>query len=427
MEDQSGSRVRQEVTLAHNLTIENVDQAAIDEEEARLRKQKRIQRLFFAIGGVLFLLSILMLVAIWRQGSGGILMPPNGNGPEEVSPTPAVPMSLTLPDLEVDSDSDAIPDKLEQLVGYDPQKNDCVREVGCGDFPALPRAKLRLNLVFVLDASGSMQEKLAELSKWESAIQSLDMVIRQGFTGFTEVALIAYGHRGSASEADRDASCTGVELVSPLQPWSKSDIMERARGLSPTGWTPLAGGLREAKKLLETREGEGNFVVLLSDGKETCGSDPVAAAKELHEGGIEVTTNVVGLAVSDDEKQQLEAIAQAGGGKYFPANNPDELQRAIFLSSEVVRLWEQINKCIVDHLAEYGQCVNVQYLKSINYLRDERLKMESEQYSVVQGTKAVLPAFVDLERRMWAKFEELRNENWRQYLEDLGNLGLPGR
>lgn len=389
-----------------------------------LKKPFKLKRLILVVVG----LVVVAIVGGWFMWG-----PSLGSQSGTAKPTPTlvpspteVPQSvpLTIEEMGVDSDSDSIPDKLEQLVGYDPQQNDCVREVGCGDFPTLPRAKLRLNLVFILDVSGSMGEKVGDVTKWQSAVSALTSVIQQGFTGFTDVSLVVYGHQGSSSSADQGRSCAGVEILSPLQPWSQTDIPEKIKTLSPRGWTPIGGALRKTGDMLKEREGEGNFVVVLSDGKETCGGDPVAVARELKEAGIEVTTNVVGLVVSDDEKQQLEAIAQAGGGKYFAANSPEELQRAIFLSSEVVRLWEQINQCIIQHLSEYGQCVNVQYLKSINYLRDRRLEMETALYPI-EGTKSVLPEYVNLERRMWDKFEKLRDENWRQYLEDLGNLGLP--
>lgn len=344
----------------------------------------------------------------------------------EPTPTPDVSdLVLGVDDLSVDSDGDAIPDKLELILGYDPENNDCVRNVGCGDFPTLPRARLRLNLVFLLDASGSMGEEIGDQEKWDSAIAALRKVLAANFPGFTDVGLVAYGHKGSSSPDDQQVSCEGVEVIAELTPWRSANVISKTEGLGPTGWTPLQGALRQAGEMLRDREGEGNFIVVLSDGKETCGGDPIEEARLLKESGIEVTTNVVGLAVSDDERAQLEAIATAGGGEFFPAESPEELEHAVFLSSDVVRLWNEINQCIVDHLIEYGQCVDVQYLKSIRYLKEERLRIEEEDLVINGGSGTGAPkAYSDLERKIWEVFEKLRNENWEQYVEDLNNLGL---
>ena len=67
------------------------------------------------------------------------------------------------------------------------------------------------------------------------------------------------------------------------------------------------------------KEGEVNKIVLVSDGIETCGGDPVAAAEELNRSGIEVEIDVVGFGVPDDEADQLRDVASAGGGEYFDA------------------------------------------------------------------------------------------------------------
>lgn len=390
----------------------------------RRTHRKLIPLLLWVLGGMVGLVVLLLLVAL-VMGRGGKT---TGNGNAVVA-TPTIVdgrNSVSYLDFSVmdeDSDGDAIPNELEVLLGYDPNQNDCVRVAGCGDFPTLPRAKLRLNLIFILDASGSMADDIGDVQKWQGAVDALKKVLAQGFPGYTEVGLIVYGHKGSSSTSDRDVSCSGVEVMQSLDRWRNVDLVRRTSNLGPTGWTPLAGALRTAGDMLQDRQGEGNFVIVLSDGRETCGGDPVAVAKELKESGTEVTTNVVGLVVSDEEKAQLEAIAQAGGGGYFPANNPEELDRAVYLSSDAIRLWNQINQCIISNLTEYGSCLQVQYLKSINYVQEERLQVERERQRLAGGSGLPLPAdYSKLEEKLRQKFSSLRNENWEQYREDLGNF-----
>jgi len=328
-------------------------------------------------------------------------------------------------DLETDSDLDSIPDDVESALGYDPNSNDCVREIGCGDYTNVPRAKLRLNLVFVLDASGSMNGDINGVNKWESAVAALKSVLSRGFPSYTDVGLVVYGHRGNSSQDARSLSCNGVEVVSELSPLRTKNVGESVDNLTPSGWTPLAGGLATAGGMLADREGEGNFVILLSDGLETCDGNPVEQAKMLKESGIELTTNVVGLAVNDQEKQQLMEIAQAGGGKYYPADGPNDLERALVLSSEVIRLWEQINQCIIDNLVTYSSCVGTEYLKSIYYVKDVRLKLQNEVAPRSTGVGVLdVSTYLEREQKMWSTYQSLKDDNWGQYQSDLDQLKI---
>jgi len=371
-----------------------------------------------AISG--FLLLIIIFIAIVNA-----VRDPYGGQPPAIPVTPT-PTQLPTPtpiDFTTDSDNDAIPDNIETQLDYDPNANDCVRQLGCGDFPQLPRAKLRLNIIFIIDASGSMGEQIGDQTKWESAVSALSQVIDSGFPYYTDIGFIVYGHQGSSDVSQKARSCAGVQTIRPLSPLSdQSDPITIVKQFKPTGWTPLAGALIQAQQMLAGREGEGNFVIVLSDGKETCGGDPVAAAQKLHDSGIEVTTNVVGLVVNDDERQQLEAIATSGGGNYYQADNSEEIEQAIFLSSEAVRLWEQINQCIADNASAYSECINLQYLRSVNYVKQQRLDQENQIST--QRDLYLIEQLAELERRIWDKLEQLRTDNWDQYKQDLKSLEL---
>ncbi len=88
-----------------------------------------------------------------------------------------------------------------------------------------------------------------------------------------------------------------------------------------TGTTPLGGSLASAESYLDGVAASDSVaacrpyvVVLITDGAETCGGDPVGAANSLRLAGY--TTYVVGFAVSDaGARADLDAIAAAGGGR----------------------------------------------------------------------------------------------------------------
>ncbi|MDX1507964.1 MAG: VWA domain-containing protein, partial [Woeseiaceae bacterium] len=71
-------------------------------------------------------------------------------------------------------------------------------------------------------------------------------------------------------------------------------------------------------------------VVLVTDGIESCGGDPVQAARELREQGIVVHLIGFGLgSVADEDWMSLQAVANASGGRYVTAGSAAELKNAL--------------------------------------------------------------------------------------------------
>jgi hypothetical protein len=97
--------------------------------------------------------------------------------------------------------------------------------------------------------------------------------------------------------------------------------------INPKGKTPITRSLRAAVDILRTEEGT-STVVLVSDGEETCDPDPCAAPRELMGTGVDFVVHVIGFDVNDEQRAQLECIADAGGGRYFTAANAEDLEFA---------------------------------------------------------------------------------------------------
>ena len=71
-------------------------------------------------------------------------------------------------------------------------------------------------------------------------------------------------------------------------------------------------------------------MVLVTDGIESCGGDPVRAARELREQGIVVHVIGFGLGnVADEDSASLQNIAWASGGQYVTAGSAEELKAAL--------------------------------------------------------------------------------------------------
>ena len=204
-----------------------------------------------------------------------------------------------------------------------------------------------LNIELILDASGSMAGAVGGQSKLSIAQQTLtDFIDRLPGKG-ANVALRVYGHKGSNKKSDREVSCQGTELIYPFQPLDKETFKQTIRSFSPTGWTPIARSLRAARDDFQDVEDDAatNVGVLVSDGIETCGGDPVAAAKLLQESELKTVVHVIGFDVDAEAARQLKAVAQAGGGEYFEARNAQQFQQ-VFIDLFNLEEWIGYLKCI---------------------------------------------------------------------------------
>ena len=105
--------------------------------------------------------------------------------------------------------------------------------------------------------------------------------------------------------------------------------------------TAIGDAMGQAISLLRDRPAESRVVVLLSDGSNTYGSDPVGATRVAAEAGIRIHTIGLGAKthIAEDvigrkqeinpsrdlDENTLTTIAAGTGGKYFRAHNVDEL------------------------------------------------------------------------------------------------------
>jgi len=182
------------------------------------------------------------------------------------------------------------------------------------------RAQDYPEIMFVLDSSGSMQAPLQGRAKLDIAKEVLRGVV-PGLPPEVRLGLAAYGHRNP-----RD--CEDVEIIVPPGSNDRAALLAQVDALVPVGMTPITLALAKVAELLQTRQGE-TTVVLLTDGLETCGGDPLALMRKLKQTDLRLVLYVVGYDIKDKEKQALLDLAQAGDGRYFPANDAASLLAAL--------------------------------------------------------------------------------------------------
>ncbi|WP_157068023.1 vWA domain-containing protein, partial [Desulfosarcina cetonica] len=183
----------------------------------------------------------------------------------------------------------------------------------------LPPSSSPGNLVFILDASGSMWGQVEGTAKIAIAKEVLTRLIGE-LPDDASVGLVAYGHR-------RKGDCDDVEELIPLGRLDKKAMVATIQALNPKGKTPISRSVRLTAERIKNLEDE-TTIILVSDGKETCDPDPCGLVRELKDAGIKFVMHVIGFDVTEEEREQLECMANAGGGQYYTAGNAGEFLAA---------------------------------------------------------------------------------------------------
>ncbi len=256
---------------------------------------------------------------------------------------------------ESDVDCDAVYDEI--VANYPIDLASCEVEVApykldeCKPPSNIISARPTSHMLLAIDASGSMAGKVNGETKMKAAKREALAFLRD-MPQEVDVGLVVYGHRGNNQEDGKAESCAASELVHSFDA-RRRKLEDSIKDLSPTGWTPLGGVLEYAgdiiKDLPPPREGDlAPVVYLISDGEETCGGDPVAAAETLFDAGVKSVVNTIGFDVDAETSAQLEAIADAAGGTYYPAKDAQALRK-------------QLNaiKDAENEMARYQYCANL--------------------------------------------------------------------
>lgn len=175
----------------------------------------------------------------------------------------------------------------------------------------------------ILDASGSMLQRMDGRRRIEIAKEVLTQAIREQIPPGTPTALRVFGHRTpNACETD---------LEIPLEPLDPDAAVSTLASIQAKNLarTPIGDSLKAVPRDLGGSD-RSALVLLVTDGEETCEGDPAAEIEKLKSSGFDVSLNIVGFAIDNPQlADQFAAWAQAGGGRYFAANDADGLTDAV--------------------------------------------------------------------------------------------------
>lgn len=194
--------------------------------------------------------------------------------------------------------------------------------IGLAD-PHIPleQTKEGVNVVLVMDISGSMQATDYQPTRLESAKHAAETLLRQ------------LDDKDYAGIITFESGATTAGYLSP----DKNRVIEKLRNIEPrTGRTALGDGLAMGIDMAESIPNRKKVVILLSDGVNNAGVITPAEAEQFAKSkGIQVFTIGLGSEqpaimgydwfgnpqYAELDEKTLRAIAQETGGKYYKSVN----------------------------------------------------------------------------------------------------------
>lgn len=162
-------------------------------------------------------------------------------------------------------------------------------------------------VLFIIDASGSMNGKWKETTKMDMAKKILTHLADSLSRENIPFAVRVFGHQKDKSLVD----CRDTKLELPFSANNSVNLPKTLDRISPKGYSPIALSLESAVNDFPlTKTEQRSVIILISDGFENCEGDPCEASSKLQSAGIYLRPYIVGLGLTADQKKSFECVGQ---------------------------------------------------------------------------------------------------------------------
>ncbi len=185
-----------------------------------------------------------------------------------------------------------------------------------------PGAKTTGAVELILDASGSMLQKLGSARRIDIAKQTLTKLTASTIPAGTPFAMRVFGREVDSCQTDLDV---------PVGQRNPAAVGQRIAALNAKDGakTPIGASLAKVADDLKSVTGE-KLVVLITDGEETCGGDPAGEIEKLRKDGIGTRVSIVGFAIDDQNlATTFRRWSDLGGGAFFDARDAAGLDKSL--------------------------------------------------------------------------------------------------
>ncbi len=174
----------------------------------------------------------------------------------------------------------------------------------------------------ILDASGSMLQRLGGQRRIDIAKQTLTKLTNEVIPQGTPFALRVFGREVDSCQTDLDIALGPLNGAAVKAKIAALEAKNNAR-------TPIGASLEKVAEDLRSARGE-RLVIVLTDGEETCGGDPAAAVEALQQSSASTRISIVGFAIDDPTlAATFRHWADLGKGTYFDAHDAAGLNEAM--------------------------------------------------------------------------------------------------
>ncbi len=166
----------------------------------------------------------------------------------------------------------------------------------------IPEDQKMTRLLFILDASGSMQNLWDGKPRMNIAKEIL-LEIAQKFEGNpkVKVGLRVYGHQ-------YPDNCQDSKLEVGFSSSSLSYIERKLGEVRPRGTTPISYALEKSAGDFPKDANSRNIVILITDGLESCNQDPCAVSLALQKKNIFLKPFIIGLGLGIEGEEAFKCM-----------------------------------------------------------------------------------------------------------------------
>lgn len=162
-------------------------------------------------------------------------------------------------------------------------------------------------ILFILDASGSMNEKWEGNTRMNVAKDILSKLVDSLKSEKNlELALRVYGHEWDK----RYNNCKDTKLEVPFRPGNHDNIKHRIKTIEAKGTTLISYSLEKCASDFPDDKNSRNVIVLLTDGIESCGGDPCALSLALQKRNIFLKPFIIGIGADASFEKAFSCMGQ---------------------------------------------------------------------------------------------------------------------
>ena len=206
-----------------------------------------------------------------------------------------------------------------------------------------------INIIFILDCSASMNKIIGPVRKIDIAKKTVETIIKNLAVESHDVGSMKSGLRVFGSKFYKwKQNCDDTSLEVPLSDIeiTMNPILTKVISVTAKGQSSLSLTVDALKGDFPEEREEISFIVVVSDGDESCGGSPCVAVKQLVSSSRGVSVSTLGVETSPSGYENLNCMAEAGNGLYFDSKDADQF--ILFLKNANRRIQQNRQMLVSD-------------------------------------------------------------------------------